>query len=67
MRHVLHHLDRIPDSVKAIPTGSYIVTNVLMGIPWDTWASIAAFVYSVLMIGEWCWKKWKGWKAKRDT
>lgn len=33
----------------------------------SSWGDVAAFlaaVYSLILIGEWCWKKWKGRHGK---
>lgn len=34
------------------------------GISWNEIAAILASIYSVMLIGEWIWKKYKAW---RDT
>ena len=53
------------EAARVAPATAYVVTHTILGLPWSTLASIAAFLYSILMIGEWCWRKWKAWKAKR--
>jgi len=53
------------DAVRVGPAIAYFITHTVMGWPWGTLASMAAFLYSAIMIGEWVWKKRKAWKAKR--
>ena len=53
-------------------TASYKTWVFFMTIPWDTLAAFAAFGYSIILIGEWFWKKFwrpaferKGWIAPK--
>lgn len=54
------------DAIKVAPAASYVVTHAILGWPWGTLASMAAFVYSALMIGEWLWRKVKAWRVRRQ-
>lgn len=56
----------------ATATWSYNAWLAVNSIPWGTLASIAATIYTLILIGEWFWKKlWRpffertGWIKKR--
>lgn len=53
--------------VQAVTTASsYDVWVAVNSIPWATVASIAAALYSVLLIAEWFWKKlWRPFLERR--
>lgn len=52
-----------PNAVKAAAAwGGYSVSQVLSFFGFHSWGDFAAFcaaVYSLILIGEWLWKKWK--------
>lgn len=50
----------------ATTTSSYETWMAINSVPWGTVASIAAAVYSLLLISEWFWKKlWRPFAERR--
>lgn len=49
-------------AVKASPPVTVLGVTV-GGITLPDWAAIAALIYTILLTGDWCWKKW----AKRQS
>ena len=54
--------DEALEAVKAAPPVGYIA-GTLAGLTWSEWASIAALVYTLWLLGE---KAWKAYKSLRD-
>lgn len=56
------------EAVKAAPPVGYIA-GTLAGLTWSEWASIAALVYTLWLLGEKIWKvlgpRIKGWLGER--
>jgi hypothetical protein len=59
----LHAALTDPQTAKvATAWGGYSVSQLLSFFGFHSWGDFAAFlaaVYSLILIGEWCWKKWK--------
>lgn len=52
------------ETVKNSPLAVYF-TGLLVGYPWGQLASMLTALWSAIIIGEWCWKKVKAWRAAR--
>jgi hypothetical protein len=53
------------DSTVAAPIAKVVSAWALFGITsWSDAAAAAALVYTLLLIGEWCWKKITAWRDK---
>jgi hypothetical protein len=53
------------DSTVAAPIAKVVSAWALFGITsWSDAAAAAAFLYTMMLIGEWCWKKFNAWRGK---
>ena len=57
--------DTIKQTLSAAP-GGYLLAW-LAGVPVEKWAAFAALVWTLWLIFDKAWGKWKHWKAKRDA
>lgn len=59
----MNHHDTVVTAEKAGSAwGAYGVSRCLEWLGFGSWSDVAAFlaaVYSLILIGEWAWKKWK--------
>jgi hypothetical protein len=60
----------MPDSTVGSPLAKLASAWALFGITsWSDAAAAAAFLYTLMLIGEWCWKKFlrdliNAWRGK---
>lgn len=57
--------ESVLSAVKASPPATYL-TGLVYGIQWGQVAAMLTALYTAMLIGEWCWKKVKAFRAKRN-
>jgi hypothetical protein len=59
-------VDMNPETSGGVLVRGASAVTVFLGVQsWADWASFAAFVYTMILIGEWVWKKVRAWRNGR--
>ena len=58
-------VDSIKQTLSAAP-GGYLIAW-LAGVPVEKWAAFAALVWTLWLIADKAWGKWRAWQARRDA
>ncbi len=60
----MNHQDIATDVVKAVPTIAVAATGV-MGVDWSTVTYMMTALYTMLLIGQFCYRTISAWRGKR--
>jgi hypothetical protein len=62
----VNHQDIAADATKALPTIAVAASGV-MGVNWSTVTYMLTALYTLLLICQFCYRAYKGWRAKHPA
>lgn len=63
----MNHQELAADASKAIPTVAVAATGAMGAVNWSTVTYVLTAVYTLLLIGQFCYRTYKAWRASHPA